>query len=62
MELVQWFFTLWLLGVPYEVGPYVNEIQCDNMRAAMLERMAKANRIPDNAPVCVEKRFAIIKP
>lgn len=56
--LIQWFYTVYLLGMPITVGPFVNEIQCDNhvsnVRTTMPER-------PDQAykPMCVEHRFEI---
>lgn len=66
MELVQWFFTLYLFGgVPFRIGPSVNEIQCMNNMAAFLDSWASEHggqlyeHGPHGMPVCTEYRFKI---
>lgn len=57
MELVQWFFTLWV-GVqgqlPVDMGPFVNETQCENAVETVMRQIEHPYR-----PKCTELRFRI---
>lgn len=62
--LVQWFFTIWTNGIPHEVGPFVNETQCENMVQAYMDGGPFVGEKPDYPkpayrPMCVRHEFVI---
>lgn len=64
--LVQWFFTVWAVTTPHEVGPFVNETQCENMVQAYMDGgpflLARADFPgPTYRPRCVKREFEIIR-
>ena len=59
MILVQWFFTVWVGGVPHEVGPFVNETQCENMVQTYMDGGPFGGYVPPYRPVCTKKEFEL---
>ena len=58
--LVQWFFTVWVAGIPHVVGPFVNDVQCENMIDTYMVGGPEGGRTtPSYRPMCVRKEFVI---
>lgn len=62
--LVQWFFTVWVSGIPHNIGPFVNDIQCENNVSAYMDGgpyvgIKPYYSKPTYRPMCVKHEFRI---